>query len=71
MDAQTFIQKHGKETAESVALKAGTKFVYLSQIACGHRKPSPALAKALVEASDGALTLHELRPDIYEAPVQQ
>lgn len=70
MDAYTFIEKHGKPAAEALAHKAGTKYVYFYQIACGHRKPSPALAKALVEASGGELTLTELRPDIYDAIAQ-
>lgn len=67
MDAKSFIAKHGKEAAQRVAERAGTKFVYLTQIASGHRKPSHKLAKALVDASNDEMTLTELRPDIFGA----
>lgn len=70
MDAYTYIEKHGKPAAEALAAKAGTKYIYFYQIATGHRKPSPSLAKALVEASGGELTLTDLRPDIYEPAAQ-
>ena len=65
MDAKTFIEKHGRDRAEAVAKRAKTNMAYLGQIAGGHRKPSPHLAKRLVAASGGELTLVDLRPDIY------
>ena len=39
---------------------------YLYLCALGHRNVSPQLAKALVSV-EPKLTLHELRPDIWEA----
>lgn len=39
---------------------------YLYLCALGHRNVSPALAKSLVDV-EPRLTLHELRPDIWEA----
>lgn len=51
MDAKAFLDKHGREIAERVAKRAGTNWPYFSQIAYGHRRPSPHLARQLVEAS--------------------
>ena len=65
MDARKFIDKYGKDEATRVAESAGSRYVYLTQIASGHRKPSPKLARRLVEVSKGRLTLRDLRPDIW------
>ena len=54
---------------KALAAKVGTNPLYLWQCATGRRSPSPAMARRLVE-SDARLTLHELRPDIWEAPEQ-
>lgn len=51
MDAKAFLEKHGKERCERVARLAGTNWPYFSQIAYGHRRPSPDLARRLVSAS--------------------
>jgi hypothetical protein len=51
MDAKAFLDKHGKEVAERVAIRARTNWAYFSQIAYGHRRPSPDLAHDLVAAS--------------------
>lgn len=50
-----------------IAKRAGTKPIYLYQIAAGVRRPSPAMAKSLHEASGFAVSLHTLRPDVWEA----
>ena len=52
MDAFQFLEKHGKEVAEQVAIKAGSNYAYFSQIAYGHRRPSVDLAHKLVAASE-------------------
>ncbi len=49
-----------------VAKKAGTSVGYLYQIAGGHRKASLALCKKLQGATSGALTLADIRPDLYQ-----
>lgn len=43
---------------------------YLWQVAAGWRgkKASPRLAVAIERATDGAVTRHELRPDIFDPP---
>lgn len=51
MDAKTFLDAHGKGVSEQVAKLAGTNYAYFSQIAFGHRRPSPDLARELVAAS--------------------
>lgn len=50
---------------ENVAKKAETTVAYLIQLAGGHRKPSPDLARRLSIATEGKLTREGLRPDIY------
>ncbi|MCU7936321.1 MAG: helix-turn-helix domain-containing protein [Candidatus Thiodiazotropha sp. (ex Dulcina madagascariensis)] len=65
MDMKRYIETEGREAAIRLAKKAGTKYVYLSQIASGFRKPSGRLTLALERLSGGKLTRHELRPDLY------
>jgi hypothetical protein len=55
MDASAFLTKHGREIATKVAKLAGTNYAYFSQIAAGHRRPSPDLARKLVSASAGVV----------------
>lgn len=49
----------------ALAKAAGTKPVYLSQLASGHRKASHKLAKRIEHASKGKVTRQDLRPDIF------
>lgn len=51
------------------ARRAGTKPSHLPQLKGGHSKPSVKLSRELVEASNGALTLEELRPDVWGVQV--
>ena len=71
MNMLSFLSKH-PDLVQSVAAEAGTKPVYLRQIAYGHRKPSHGLSKAIERASAGAVTVHDLRPDIFgPAPAER
>ena len=54
-----------KTQVQALADKCETKPVYLGQIARGHRKASHTLAMAIERATHGAVTVHDLRPDIY------
>jgi hypothetical protein len=63
MDAKAFLEKHGKEVAEQVAKLAGTNYPYFSQIAYGHRRPSPDLARELVTACEQLVSDPEQRLD--------
>ena len=65
MDARQFIQTHPADAA-AVAHRAGTTLIYLRMIGWGHKRPSPKLARALEDASQGRMTRAELRPDIWE-----
>jgi DNA-binding transcriptional regulator YdaS (Cro superfamily) len=50
-----------------IAKRANTKAIYLYQIATGVRQPSPDMAKRLNKATGYAVSLHALRPDIWDA----
>lgn len=50
---------------KALAEAAETEVIYLIQIAGGHSTPSPKLAKRIEEASKGAVTRAELRPDVF------
>jgi DNA-binding transcriptional regulator YdaS (Cro superfamily) len=65
MDMKSFLQMEGRETATNLAEKAGTKYIYLTQIASGFRKPSGRLTLLLEHYSNGKLSRHDLRPDLY------
>jgi hypothetical protein len=61
MSPQHYRQKYSKAFIETVCAKAGCTFNNFKQL-CYGRKPSLALALALVEASGGELSLESLRP---------
>lgn len=50
---------------ESIAIQAGTSAEYLRQVLVYERQPSADMAKRLEEATRGALTRRELRPDLF------
>lgn len=50
-----------------IARRANTAPIYLYQIARGLRKPSPDMAKRLHSASGFVVSLHALRPDVWDA----
>lgn len=61
------------EQLDAFAIACGIKPGYLAQLKCrtpgnAKRLPSAKLSRRFVEQSAGVLTLHELRPDIYDAP---
>lgn len=71
MDMLALKNEIGSEGLDQLAEKVESSPAYLSQIAHGHRKPSPALCRRLV-AAEPRLTLSALRPDVYEtAPADQ
>ena len=61
----SYIQSRDKADVRSLADACGTKPVYLSHVARGHRRASHTLANAIEAATDGAVTVHDLRPDIF------
>jgi DNA-binding transcriptional regulator YdaS (Cro superfamily) len=50
-----------------IAKRADTAPIYLYQIASGVRRPSPEMAKKLHHATGFAVSLHALRPDVWDA----
>lgn len=53
------------QTASALAAKAGTTGASINRILHGEQKPSASMVRALVEATDGAVTADDL---IFGAP---
>jgi DNA-binding transcriptional regulator YdaS (Cro superfamily) len=68
MDIKTFWKTQPEPVKVAIAERAGTTIGYLRQCRGGSRQVSVGLAMRLVTASNGLLTLHELRPDIWDDP---
>lgn len=66
MHLRDWIRTHTPEQRTEAARRAGTSLGHLWQLAGGHRRASPDLAKRLEAATDGAVTRSDLRPDIWE-----
>lgn len=64
MDMTEYLQTYGTKRVRDLADQVGSSYAYLSQIAHGHRKPSPKFAQRLVEA-ENELELSRLRPDVW------
>lgn len=64
MDMNEYLTTFGPDRVRELAAQVGSSYAYLSQIAHGHRKPSPAFAKRLARADD-KLELSRLRPDVW------
>ncbi len=64
MNIATYLQQYGYRAAAVLAQRAGTRLIYLKQIAWGLRRPSAELALRMEHASGGLLAAYELRPDL-------
>lgn len=60
MDAMTWWKLVGTEQAKAAVLSTGTSWLYFQHIAHKRKRPGPDLARRLINASGGALTLDEL-----------
>lgn len=60
MDARTWWKSVGTEKARLVVQESGTNWAYFVHIAAGRKRPSPELARKLIAASGGELTLEGL-----------
>jgi len=67
MDMKNYLKQAAPCDRKALADTAGTSVAYLYLIGGGHRNPSGKLCKKLV-AAEPKLTLHELRPDTWDAP---
>ena len=65
---KSYFESLSSEERKRLADEMGTSVAYLSQIAHSHRQAGPAMAKAIEEATAGAVKRHELRPDIFDPP---
>ena len=65
MDLKTYWDELDADGRRRWAKRAKTNIAYLSQIVYGHRRASPEMAKLLHKASDSAVPLEKLRPDIW------
>jgi hypothetical protein len=66
MDMKTYLKQATPEAREALAAEVGSSVGYFYLIAGGHRNPGTDLCKLLVEAEPN-LTLHDLRPDVWDA----
>ncbi len=71
MDMKTFIAREGRDAARRLAVECGTKYIYLTQIASGFRRPSGRLTLLLERYSGGKLSRYELRPDLYPEELKE
>jgi plasmid maintenance system antidote protein VapI len=66
MDLKDYFSTLDAKGRRDFAKKLGTSVAYLSQLANGHRKASPEMARRMVKKSDQVLTLSGIRPDIWD-----
>lgn len=67
MDLKEYVHGLKPVQRERYAKRAGTTVAYLIQLMGGHRRPSVELAKSLSRESGNAVSLTELRPDVWDA----
>jgi DNA-binding transcriptional regulator YdaS (Cro superfamily) len=65
MDFLAYWKKQDATGRDRLADAVGAAKEYLSQVAYGHRRASPALALRIEEVTVKAVSRHDLRPDIY------
>lgn len=73
MNLPDYLKDLTAEEFKTFAAQCGIEPGYLAQLKCrtpanAKRVPSAKLSRRFVEHSGGALTLHELRPDVFDAP---
>ena len=66
MDFRTYWRSLSAAEKKQFAANLRHNQTYLIQVGSGFRQPSPRLAKAIHAATQGAVQLHELRPDIWD-----
>ena len=52
---------------QALADAVGTSYQYLCQIANGHKNAGPVLCRKIEQATNGQVSRHDLRPDIYSS----
>lgn len=66
MDLRTYVEQHGGQTefARRLGVTQGLVWQWLE----GKTKVTPVKAKLIEELTDGAVSRHELRPDVFDEP---
>lgn len=67
MDLRTYLNSITQPEREALAKNCETSVDYFWQLSGGHRKAGHNLAKRIEKYTDGKVTKHELRPDIFDA----
>lgn len=77
MDLKTYLATKDGEFARTgaefirVAADAGMSAGTLYQIALGHKRAGPRLCVQIERATSGAVTRHDLRPDLFDPPAER
>lgn len=71
MDFKTFWFGMGLEERNRFATSVDRSAGYLQLVAGGFRRASPGLANVIHDKSDGKVTRHEMREDIFGPPPGQ
>ncbi len=71
MDAMAYWKWYGKPHCERLATSAGTSYSYWKHICNRTKRPSVDLARALVKASNGELSLDKLLFPLEEMRVSK
>lgn len=66
---RTYLRTLSQDEQADFALRAGTTIGYLRKALSVKPKLDGALVRRLDEQSAGAVSRHDLRPDIWDAPV--
>lgn len=66
MDLRNYLDRLPRGGGADLARRLQTTHVYLCQLANGARRASPAMAMRIQQATDGAVTALDLRPDLAE-----
>jgi DNA-binding transcriptional regulator YdaS (Cro superfamily) len=65
MNFKDYMAALSADEKRTLAKAADTEVIYLIQIAGGHAQPSPKLANRIEQATNGKVSRHDLRPDIF------
>lgn len=65
MDLKDYFLSLETKERQEFAERAETTVNYIPLLTGGHRLASPAMARRLSDASNGAVSLSDLRPDIW------
>ena len=71
MNLKTYISDSSRKQALAAALNTSIEYLWQLSVAWRGKKPSPALARRIRDATAGEVSLHELRPDVWPVDEQR